>query len=100
MALEYARYRRGLRSAPPRIDSPYRKRRAVWILGEIERLGHEFRRHRIGVREAAFAFRSTLRSAILADVHLIWSWRDPLPAFHVFARLLAARMPRKMSRKP
>lgn len=90
MALEYARYRHGMKPAPPRNDSPYPRHRAVWLLGEIEGLGHELRRHHIGVREAWPAFRSTLRSAIRADVHLIWSWRDPLPALHAFARLLSS----------
>lgn len=99
MALEYARYRHGMRPAPPRNDAPYPSRRAVWLLGEIEGLGHEFRRHRIGVREAAFAFRSTLRSAILADVHLVWSWRNPLPALHVCARLLSSMLFRRPAPK-
>jgi len=90
LALEYARYRHGMRPTPPRNDSPYPSRRAVWLLGEIEGLGHELRRHHIGVREAWFAFQSTLRSAILADVHLVWSWRDPLPALHACAKLLSS----------
>lgn len=90
MALEYTRYRHGTRPAPPHDDSPYPRRRAVWLLGEIEGLGHELRRHDIGVREAWPAFLSTLRSAIVTDAHLIWSWRDPLPALHACARLLSS----------
>ncbi len=90
MALEYARYRHGMRPTPPRNDSSYPRRRAVWLLGEIEGLGHELRRHHIDRREAWLAFRSTLRSAILADVHLIWSWRDPLPALHACTQLLSS----------
>ncbi|MGH8128957.1 MAG: ATP-grasp domain-containing protein, partial [Gammaproteobacteria bacterium] len=90
MALEYARYRRGITFAPPGNDSVYSRCRVVWLLGEIEALGHELRRHHIGARQAWTAFWGTVRSALTADVHLVWSWRDPLPALHAFTRLLAA----------
>ncbi|MGH8274216.1 MAG: hypothetical protein ACRES9_08200 [Gammaproteobacteria bacterium] len=95
MALEYARYRRGMVSNPPRNDSTYRRRRMVWLLGEIEGLGHELHRHRLDARQAWAAFWSTVRSALSADVHLIWSWHDPLPALHAFARLLATILRRR-----
>lgn len=91
LALDYARYQSGLVSAPPRGPGTYPRRRMVWLLGQVEGLGHEFRRGRITLRAALSSLFAILRATATADVHLLWSWRDPLPSLYLLTRLVSSQ---------
>jgi len=92
MAVELAEYRqrRSIAGSRPANDSIYPLRRGVWTSGDLERLGQDIRGRRIRRREIPGRLLRTVRSFFLADFHLTWSWRDPLPTLYVFAGMVRA----------
>ncbi len=88
MAVELAAYVRQLASARPANDSNYPHRRGVWSSGDLTRLGQDIRAQRISWVEILRRLLRIARSFWLADFHLTWSWRDPLPTCYVFAGML------------
>jgi predicted ATP-grasp superfamily ATP-dependent carboligase len=92
MAVELAAYRRQIAASRPANGSVYPLRRGVWSSGDLIRLGQDIRERRISWGEALGRFLRIGRSFWLADFHLTWSWRDPLPTLYVFARMLRAAL--------
>jgi predicted ATP-grasp superfamily ATP-dependent carboligase len=85
MAVELAAYRSQIGSNRPANDSIYPLRRGVWTSGDLTRLGEDIKGQRVSWREAPGRLLQIARSFWLADFHLTWSWRDPLPTGYVFA---------------
>jgi hypothetical protein len=54
----------------------------------LTRLGEDIKGQRVSWREAPGRLLQIARSFWLADFHLTWSWRDPLPTCCVFAGML------------
>jgi predicted ATP-grasp superfamily ATP-dependent carboligase len=90
MAVELFAYRRQIASNRPANDSIYPLRRGVWSSGDLTKLGQDIRRQRISWGEVLRRLLRIARSFWLADFHLTWSWRDPLPTWYVFAGMLRA----------
>jgi predicted ATP-grasp superfamily ATP-dependent carboligase len=90
MAVELAAYRSRIASARPANDSIYPLRRGVWSSGDLTRLGQDIRGQRVSWGEVLGRLLQMARSFWLADFHLTWSWRDPLPTCYVFAGMLRA----------
>jgi predicted ATP-grasp superfamily ATP-dependent carboligase len=90
MAVELAAYRRHIASSRPANNSIYPLRRGVWSSGDLTRLGHDIKRQQVSWGEAVRRLLRIARSFWLADFHLTWSWRDPLPTCYVFAGMLRA----------
>jgi len=88
MAVELAAYHLQIASNRPANDSIYPLRRGVWSSGDLTRLGEDIRGQRVSRGEVLGRLRQIARSFWLADFHLTWSWRDPLPTWHVFAGML------------
>jgi predicted ATP-grasp superfamily ATP-dependent carboligase len=90
MSVELAAYRRQITGNRPANDSSYPLRRGVWSSGDLTRLGQDIRGQRIRWSESPERLLQITRSFFLADVHLTWSWRDPLPTLYVFVRMVRA----------
>ncbi len=90
MAVELAAYSRQIAGTRPANDSIYPLRRGVWSSGDLTRLGQDIRAQRVSWGEILGRLLRTARSFWLADFHLTWSWRDPLPTCYVFAGMLRA----------
>ena len=88
MAVELAAYHLQIAKNRPTNDSIYPLRRGVWSSGDLTRLGEDIRGQRVSRGEVLGRLRQIARSFWLADFHLTWSWRDPLPTWHVFAGML------------
>lgn len=67
----------------------------VWSYGEIRALKSAIRNGEVGVAGAFKRIFQILTSAIRADMHLTWSWRDPLPTLLLFADQLRTKRLRK-----
>ena len=61
-------------------------RRYAWLFGDLAGLQHEFRNRRIGILSAGRWLIRAIWSSLRADVHLTFSWRDPMPAVTLFGR--------------
>lgn len=72
-------------------------RRYVWSYGDFGGLVRDLAARRIGLGTAVRWATTATVDAIRADMHITWSWRDPLPALDaVLGKLLGAlRTPRK-----
>ena len=92
MAVELAAYRRQMASSRPANDSIYPLRRGVWSSGELTRLGQDIRGQQVRWVEVPGRLLRIGSSFLLADFHLTFSWRDPLPTFYVFVRMLRAAL--------
>lgn len=90
MAAALAAYRHQIAGSRPANDSIYPLRRGVWSLGDLTRLGQDIRRQRASWGEVPGRLLRIARSFWLADFHLTWSWRDPLPTCYVFTRMVLA----------
>ncbi len=88
MAVELAAYRRQLAGSRPVNDSVYPLGRGVWSSGDLIRLGQDIRAQQVSWGEVQERLLQIARSFWLADFHLTWSWRDPLPTCYVFAGML------------
>jgi predicted ATP-grasp superfamily ATP-dependent carboligase len=88
MAVELAAYRRQIVSKRPAKASTYPLRRGVWSSGDLTGLGQALTRRRVSWGRALGRLLQIARSFWLADFHLTWSWRDPLPTCYVFAGML------------
>jgi predicted ATP-grasp superfamily ATP-dependent carboligase len=88
MAVELAAYRCQMASNRPANDSIYPLRRGVWSSGDLTRLGEDVRGQRVSWGEVPGRLLQIARSFWLADFHLTWSWRDPLPTCYVIAGML------------
>ena len=89
LAVELARKNAGLasRTSLPPPNYPVGKRGA-WTIGDLEGLLDTMRSEEIGAWGVASWLARTLRTALLANFHLTWSWRDPMPALYMFLLLL------------
>jgi predicted ATP-grasp superfamily ATP-dependent carboligase len=90
MAVELAAYRHQIAGARPANDSTYPLRRGVWSSGDLTRLGQDIRTQRVSWGKVPGRLLQIARSFWMADFHLTWTWRDPLPTCYVFARMLLA----------
>jgi hypothetical protein len=90
VAVELAAYGRQLASTRPANDSNYPHRRGVWTSGDLTRLGQDIRAQRVSWGEIRGRLVQITRSFWMADFHLTWSWRDPLPTCCVYAEMLRA----------
>ncbi|HSK44879.1 MAG TPA: hypothetical protein VLA83_13440 [Candidatus Binatia bacterium] len=90
MAVELTAYRHQIAGKRPANDSTYPLRRGVWSSGDLTRLGEDIRMQRVSWGKIPGRLLQTARSFWLADFHLTWTWRDPLPTCYVFARMLLA----------
>ncbi len=88
MAVELAAYRRQIAGNRPANHSVYPLRRGVWSSGDLIRLGQDIRGQRLSWGEVMGRLLQIARSFWLADFHLTWSWRDPLPTCSLFAGML------------
>jgi predicted ATP-grasp superfamily ATP-dependent carboligase len=88
MSVELAAYHRQITGNRPANDSSYPLRRGVWSSGDLVRLGQDIRGQRVRWSKVPGRLLQIARSFFLADFHLTWSWRDPLPTLYVFARML------------
>jgi predicted ATP-grasp superfamily ATP-dependent carboligase len=70
----------------PRIGVRY-----AWSTGDLDGLVTALRRREIGTRGALQWVARLLRSAMRADVHVTWSWRDPVPAVRMLWRSVVKR---------
>jgi hypothetical protein len=68
------RYERGLRFA--------------WTFGALSGCRFQLREGQIGRRQALRLMGRAVIEALRADVHITWSWRDPLPSLLELARPL------------
>jgi predicted ATP-grasp superfamily ATP-dependent carboligase len=92
MAVELAACHRQITSSRPVNHSIYPLRRGVWSLGELTRLGQDIRGQKVSWGKVPGRLLRIARSFWVADFHLTWSWRDPLPTCYVFARMLRAAL--------
>ena len=60
----------------------------AWTFGELAALGRALDRGEITPAGLVEALARTALTAVLADVHLTWSWRDPLPTIATYWRYL------------
>jgi hypothetical protein len=90
MAVGLAGYHHQIAGHRPRNDSNYPLRRGVWTSGDLERLGQDIRRKRVRWGQVPGRLLGIARSFLLADFHLTWTWRDPLPTLCVFAAMMRA----------
>ncbi len=88
MAVQLAAYRRQVAGNRPANHSVYPLRRGVWTSGDLIRLGQDIRGQRLGWGGVLGRLLQIARSFWLADFHLTWSWRDPMPTCYVFAGML------------
>jgi predicted ATP-grasp superfamily ATP-dependent carboligase len=88
MAVKLAAYRRQIVSSRPACNSIYPLRRGVWSSGDLTTLGQDIRGLRVSWGEVLDRLLRIARSFWLADFHLTWSWRDPLPTCYVCATML------------
>ncbi len=66
--------------------------RFVWTFGDLQGLRDALTAREIGPLQAARWFAASLSAAMRADVHVTWSWRDPLPTLALFARPVMNRL--------
>ncbi len=89
LAMEYARYRRGERAAPPLCRWGYPAgRRGLWVCGDVDALGAAW--GRVPKRTLTAWTARALWAAVRADCHLVWSWADPMPALYALGQLCVA----------
>jgi len=95
MAVELAGYRQGrsTKDITPLATYPVGKR-GVWWLGDVEGAIDALSRGQIGLRGLAQWMARFLRSAVRADFHLTWSWRDPLPTLFLCRRFASSLLRR------
>ncbi len=66
--------------------------RFVWTFGDLQGLRDALSAREIGPLQATRWFGSSLLAAMRADVHVTWSWRDPIPTLALFARPVMNRL--------
>ena len=69
-------------------------RRYAWLFGDLAGLQHEIASRRLGLGRTLAWLGRLSWNAIRADVHLTFSWRDPMPTLTLFARRLFRRRAR------
>ena len=98
MAVELAGYRQGRSTKDITSCATYPVgKRGVWWLGDVEGAIDSLWRGQIGLRGLAQWMVRFLRSAVRADFHLTWSWRDPLPTLFL-CRRFASSLLRRLTR--
>ena len=77
-------------------------RRYVWSYGDFGGLARDLAARRIGLGAALRWGMAAARDAVRADMHLTWSWHDPLPALDaVVGKLFGlARKPAGPGKRP
>ena len=66
----------------------------VWLYGDLQGLLEAWRRKELSLKSALLWLGRMSGSFVRADFHLVWSWRDPLPAMVLYAHLPAALVSR------
>ena len=70
--------------------------RYVWTTGDLNALRIALRDGRTDRTNALRWLARTIRAAVMANVHVTWSWRDPLPTLVILAQLLpSSRLKRR-----
>lgn len=69
----------------------------AWTFGELAALGRALDRGEITRAGLVAALGRITRTAVLADVHLTWSWRDPLPTIATYWRYLILPVLRRIA---
>lgn len=62
--------------------------RYVWTCGDLLGTKHAYLRGEIGGLTATLAICRTLGTALFADIHMNWSWRDPMPGLHALGEVM------------
>lgn len=77
--------------------------RYVWTSRELFAIATSVVAREVGVGDSLRRLAHAIRAAWGGDVHLSWSWRDPLPTLMIYAHLLTLgpwRQPRRPRRQP
>jgi len=75
--------------APAAADDYARGVRYAWTKGDLSGLKNALGERSIGARAALGWSGRLLASALLADMHLTWDWRDPVPTLALYAQAVA-----------
>ena len=95
MAVECVGHRLGMVSQVSRnLDEYTAGRVGVWLYGDLQGLLEAWRRKELSLKSALLWLGRMSGSFVRADFHLVWSWRDPLPAMVLYAHLPAALVSR------
>lgn len=65
---------------------------SAWTLGDLAGLLHESRRGRTSFTTGAVWLRRLVTTALCADVHATWSWKDPVPSVVTWSRFVVHRL--------
>lgn len=78
--------------APTALARPVRPTRFVWTFGDLSGLAFSIRSGDVSAAQAVRWAATAMRAAVFADVHVTWSWSDPLPTIRFYlGRLLGRR---------
>jgi hypothetical protein len=64
-------------------------RRLAWSFGDLQGLVLAARQREVGAAQIGRWLYRVVRSAIRADIHTTWSWRDPRPTLAIATAALA-----------
>lgn len=88
MAVEYAAYRRGIKTAPPMNVSRYAVgRRGAWLWGDMHGWLRAMDTENLNFIQAVAWLKKMALTFFHSDFDLTWSWRDPLPNCYWFVSL-------------
>ncbi|MDX1690738.1 MAG: ATP-grasp domain-containing protein [Acidimicrobiia bacterium] len=73
--------------------------RYAWSLGELDGLVDALADGTVSRRQIPARILRMVRTAVAADVHVVWSWRDPGPAFEGLWRLTGRRVVNRLRRR-
>jgi predicted ATP-grasp superfamily ATP-dependent carboligase len=73
-------------------------RRAHWFMGDVYGLDNEIKRGNVNKKQFILWILRTMKTLIVADFHITWWWRDPLPTLYLFYSSVAGVM-RRLGRK-
>jgi biotin carboxylase len=91
MAVQCAEYRLGItRQAPQNLSAYPAGRVGVWLFGDLQGLAEAWNAKELTPVPALLWLGRIFGSLGRADFHLVWSWRDPLPALFEYSCLPAA----------
>lgn len=71
--------------------------RSAWTLGDLAGLIQESRQGKTSLTTGTAWLRRLVTTALRADVHATWSWKDPVPAVATWSRFLVSLAIRRAS---
>ena len=83
----------------PAPASPRAGVRYSWTTGDLRGIKRAFLTREIGFGRSLRWLARAMRDAVAADVHVIWSWRDPRPALSVLWQEFGAPVVRRVLRR-